>query len=140
MRVRIAGRYFREPLTALIRGLHRAGLVARKKTISERVSEFVGYSLRHDFREGFRPRPHGFDSHSIASRFHSTIGQAIDRERAEQETRYLKDAILACEDFVRAAERRLLELGGQGGSVVHLERQRQIREGRDRIEERARRA
>ncbi|MBX7086679.1 MAG: hypothetical protein K1X70_09640 [Leptospirales bacterium] len=140
MKIRIAGRYFREPLTALIRGIHRAGVVARRRTVSERVSAYVGYSLQNDFREGFRPRIHGFDSHSIASRFHAGIDRAIERERAEQERQYLKDAILACEDFVRAAEGRLLELGGQGGSVVYFERQRQIREGRDRIEERARRA
>ncbi len=132
--IHISGRYFRGPLVNLIQTLHRAGLVSNRRTKVESVQRFIDYSLANDFREGFREREHGFDSHSIATRFRLMLGSTLERESKKQEALYLAQTISACREYIRHAEIRLSELGTDRGGIIFLERQRMIRQALDKIE------
>lgn len=90
------------------------------------------YSLNHDFRAGFVPRDHGFDCHSITTRFRGVVEAAAIRERIEQECEYLRQALLFVEEYRTALETRFAELGADRLPTILRERQAMIREARAR--------
>jgi len=131
--IHIAGPFLRETMVAFIRGLHAAGLRARKRTESERKRALIDFSLHHDFREGFRPREHGCDAHSLASRESEKLRPLLIMEKRDQEGVYLKEVLGFLEIYRARLEGRLMELDGERGPFALLERQRVLKEARLRI-------
>lgn len=131
-KIRIAGRYLRKPLGDFLRSIHQIGIASRKPTRAERVLKRMEYSLNNDFRAGFSPREHGFDCHSITTRFRAAVEAAAVRERMEQEGEYLREALQAVEAYRSALEVRLAELGADRMPTILRERQAMIREARAR--------
>jgi len=117
----------------MIQQLHAAGRRASKPTDCERERALIGYSLEHDFREGFRPRPHGLDAFSIATRASTQLRLRLDLERKVREIDYIREGISAVEAYLAALGARLQELEGERGPLALSERQRVIREARVKI-------
>ena len=128
------GRYFERPILELVRNIHRAGVLSRVPTATERSIRFLQYSVANDFREGFRNRPHGMDARSVAERRLATLAPAAETERREQEAAMLSEYRDALDEALRAVEGRLLELDRARGSVLFIERQRELRSARERAE------
>ena len=128
MRLKISGRYFRQQLGVLINSINRAGIVSKKRTDSERAAGYIDYSLNSDFHENFRPREHGYDSHSIAAKLRANLDPMIVEETRQQEAEYLREVIEALDEYRRTAEARLSEIDTESGSLILLERKREIRE------------
>ncbi len=134
--VRIPGRYFRSELKELFRAIYTAGATGKKPTESERKIGYIDYSISHDFREGFRQRPHGFDAMNIASVVKMKFIQMVREEQRQQEARTLHSFAEAARTFLIQVESRLAEIDIEMGSVVLCEREREIENARVRIRER----
>ncbi|MBL8021691.1 MAG: hypothetical protein JNM27_18610 [Leptospirales bacterium] len=135
--IKIAGPFAREHLARFIQQLHATGIQARIKMRGEKAASFIEYSVGHDFKPGFREREHGFDARSIANRFRQTLEPVICQERILRETSYLRGVLANLETYRRALELRLAEIDVDRGSPILLERQRELREARSRLEGRA---
>ena len=128
-----AGPFLRETMVAFIRGLHAAGL--RKRTESERKRALIDFSLHHDFREGFRPRPHGCDAFSLASHAGERLSPVVAFEKREQERIYIEAVIGLLDSYRAPLEKRFAELNGEvdRAPFALLERQRTLKEAKLRI-------
>lgn len=135
-KVRIPGRYFRENVKELFRAIFDAGQKSRRPTSSERKIAYIDYSVGHDFREGFRQRPHGFDAMSISSVVKMKFELMVPEERRQQEAELLRSYVEAARTFLLQAEARLTELDTERGAIVLLERERDKAQARARIRER----
>lgn len=133
--IHIAGPFLREAMVAFIRGLHAAGLRARKRTESERKRALIDFSLGHDFREGFRPRPHGCDAFSLASHAGERLSPVVALEKREQERIYIEAVIRLLDSYRAPLEKRFAELNGEvdRAPFALLERQRTLKEAKLRI-------
>lgn len=131
--IRIPGRYFREDVRELFRAIYLAGAKSKRPTDSERKIGYIDYSIGHDFREGFRQRPHGFDGMSISNVVKMKFELMISEERRRQEAELLHAYAEAARDFLLKAEERLTEIDTNRGSVVLLERERDKAHARARI-------
>lgn len=123
----------REHMVQFVKALHAAGLKARRRTESERRRALIDFSLQHDFRDGFRPRNHRCDAYSLASQEYAKLAPFLSVEKRDQEAIYLKEVVGLLDAYRTRLEERLMELDGQRAPFALLERQRVLREARQRI-------
>jgi len=123
----LTGRFFRAPLQEFLKALNLAAVESRRPTQSEKAIRKVEYSLDHDFRDGFAPRAHGLDAHSIAERELEKLETAKLDDLKEAEIQQVRAQLAAVERLQNQLSARLLELDNSRGSTIYLERQRAIR-------------
>ncbi len=124
----LTGRFFRGPLAEFLKALNVAAVASRQLTQSERAIRKVQYSLENDFRDGFAPRAHQLDAHSIAQRELARLETAKLDDLKEAEIAQVRAQLAAVERLQNQLSARLLELDNSRGSTIYLERQRMIRE------------
>lgn len=130
----LTGRFFREPLKEFLAALNVAAVKSRRLTQSEQAIRKVLYSLGHDFKNGFAPRSHGLDAHSLASRELAKLETAKLEDLKQAETEMVRAQLVAAEKLVSKLSIRLSELDSERGSTFYLERQRELRTARAKIE------
>lgn len=124
----LTGRFFRGPLAEFLKALNVAAVASRQLTQSERAIRKVQYSLENDFRDGFAPRAHQLDAHSIAQRELARLETAKLDDLKDAEIAQVRAQLAAVERLQNQLSARLLELDNSRGSTIYLERQRMIRE------------
>ncbi len=113
--------------------LNGAAVESRRRTQSEKAIQKVTYSLENDFRDGFQPRKHQLDAFSLAGRELAKLEQANLEDLKQAEIVQVRAQLAAAEKLVSELQRRLAELDSERGSVVFLERQRELRDARARM-------
>ena len=124
----LIGRFFREPVREFLKALNVSAVESRMLTQSEKAIRKVEYSMANDFRDGFIPRGHGLDAHSIAGRELARLETAKQDDLKEAEIAQVRAQLAAVERLQNQLSARLLELDNSRGSTIYLERQRAIRE------------
>lgn len=129
----VLGRFYRNPLKTFLQSLHDIAAQSRRMTASEKAILKVDYSLRHDFREGFAPRPHGLDAYTLAGRHRAALEATAAQELREAELLQVRAQLEAAETLVCELQRRVTELDHSRGSLQYIERQREITAARQRV-------
>ncbi len=135
--MKVMGRFHRGPLKAFLQKMAEIAEESRKPTTAERILRKIAYSLDNDFREGFRPRPHGHDAHSIAEREYHAVEKQRVAELVEAEVCQLRAQAEAFRVALMATEARLAELDHSRGSSEYHKRQAEIAAARARNQEHA---
>lgn len=138
MKVRIAGRYFMEPVRSMFIRIHRAGKKASRPVESERSVKLIQNSIDRDLVEQCKKKAHGQDVLSLAEIEQEKQSAMISAQMDEQETEYLSEIIEVLRETLSQAELRLAEVSSKkGGTVYFLSRQRDFAQARARMQQKA---